>query len=462
MTSRWKVACPSQSKGFATSGALSSSGHVLLHARDPRSDLSRGTAKSRAALPTQEPDAFVIRGIAPAILRPKLLMPPIHRTFVLSLVTIVIGIYRLATAQTEFTGDGSPTGLEEEIRWRVNRGRFDTVSENQLRGTDYADVPDSSGPLAPNQFLTQAARRQSEDMAERNVFQHATVNDSLYYDPVTQPDPWDRMSAEGYVWNIAGENIAAGYYGSDAVYLGWWNSTGHRVNMCNSGLREIGNGYFYESASKFRAYYTMDLGSSGSTRFFTDTLFYDANGDGSFDQAEAVAGVSITLLIGGTPHNYSDLSGSVGNFAVPIQTIARGASVQVVISNTTAGQLQISIPKDYRAYTLLTLTPGQSRVFGSFTQPATVRNVGWRDIIPAPPTVNPTRVVLATSGADMLMSWRSETNLESVIQRSTNLLTWNSVVTNYQAGAATNMTWRDTAASSRNVQTFYRLLIRSR
>jgi len=91
-----------------------------------------------------------------------------------------------------------------------------------------------------------------------------------------------------------------------------------------------------------------------------------------------------------------------------------------------------------------------------------VRNVGWRDVIPALPTVNSPRVVLANSGADMLMSWRSETNLESVIQRSTNLLAWSSVAINYQADANTNMTWRDTAASSHNVQTFYRLLIRSR
>ncbi|MEO8429522.1 MAG: CAP domain-containing protein, partial [Verrucomicrobiota bacterium] len=387
---------------------------------------------------------------------------PIQRIFVLTLVTIVIGIQHSATAQTEYTRDGSPTGLEEEIRWRVNRGRFDTASENQLHGTDYADVPASSAPLAPNQFLTLAARNQSEDLAKQNLFQHDTVTDSAYYDPVAQPEPWDRMTAEGYVWNSAGENIAAGYSGSDAVYLGWWNSTGHRVNMNNSGLREIGNGYFYRSDSTYHAYYTMDLGSSGSTRFFTDTLFYDANGNGTYEQGEAVSGVSITLLIGGKTHSSFDLSGAVGNFAIPIQAIAGGASVQVVISNTTVSQVQLSIPKDYQTYTSLILIPGQSRAFGAFTQPGTVRNIGLRDVTPAPPTGNSPRVVLANSGADMLMSWRSETNLESVIQRSTNLLTWSSVATNEITGNATNMTWRDTDASFHNVQAFYRLLIRSR
>ncbi len=73
---------------------------------------------------------------------------------------------RCALGQTEYTKDGEPSGIEEEIRWRVNRGRFDSASENLARGTAYSDVPASSGPLAPNQSLTLAARHHSEDMAE--------------------------------------------------------------------------------------------------------------------------------------------------------------------------------------------------------------------------------------------------------------------------------------------------------
>src|SRR5580765_1023774 len=203
------------------------------------------------------------------------------RVFVLFWVTGALGWSQVGTAQTPYVLDGTPTGAEEEIRWRVNRGRFDTASENQIRSTSYTDVPASTGPLAPNQSLALASRHQSEDMAKHNIFQHTTVTNSAYYNWITQPNPWDRMTAEGYSWNSAGENIAAGYSGSEAVYVGWWNSRGHRENMFNSGFREIGCGYFYWAASSFHAYYTMDLGSSGSTRFFTDTLFNDANGNGT-------------------------------------------------------------------------------------------------------------------------------------------------------------------------------------
>ena len=250
-------------------------------------------------------------------------------------LTGLAGLLCSAAAPIQYTADGTPTGLEEEIRWRVNRGRFDTASENQTRGTAYTDVLASTGPLAPNQSLTLAARHQSEDMAKQNLFQHATVPGSAYYNPTNQPNPWDRMQAEGYSWNYAGENIAAGYGDAEAAYIGWWNSTGHQQNMYNSAFREIGDGYFYWSSSTYKSYYTMDLGSSGNTCFFTDTLFHDANTNGLYDQTEGISGVSITLLVNGILHSYFDLSSSVGSFAIPIQSIAANASVQVVVSNTT-------------------------------------------------------------------------------------------------------------------------------
>ena len=384
------------------------------------------------------------------------------RVFVLFWVTGALGWSQLGTAQTPYVADGTPTGTEEEIRWRVNRGRFDTVSENLTRATAYTDVPVSAGPLAPNQSLAMAARHQSEDMARNNVFQHTTVSNSAFYNPITQPNPWDRMTAEGYSWNAAGENIAAGYSGAEAVYVGWWNSTGHRQNMYDSNLREVGDGYFYWSTSSYHYYYTMDLGSFGSTRFFTDTLFNDANGNGTYEQGEGIAGVSVALVVGGVRQSSFDVSSSVGSFGIPIQAIAGGSSVQVVISNTTTAQVQLSVPKDYQAYTTLALAPGQSRVFGTFVQPAILRNVGWRDIIPAPPTITPARPSMNKSGTDMLLSWQAETNLEYVIQRSTNMLAWTAVATNSQAGTNSNLTWRDSSASTSFRAVYYRLLIRPR
>ena len=286
-----------------------------------------------------------------------------------------------AISQTLYLGGGTPTGQEEEIRWRANRTRFDTASENITRGTAYTDVPATAGPLAPNEFITAAARHHSEDMAKRNVFQHETVAGSLYYNPTTQPDPWDRMTAEGYNnWNGAGENIAAGYPTADAAYAGWWRSTGHRVNMCSAGLREIGNGVFTWNTSTYKIYYTMDLGTVGNTCFFTDTLFRDANGNGTYEQNEGVGDVAIRLRVGNGNHSSYAISASVGSFAVPIQSIAGGAVVQVILSNTTAASVTLNIPRDYGTYTTMTLAALESRTYGSFTRASGARNVGLREV----------------------------------------------------------------------------------
>ena len=363
-----------------------------------------------------------------------------------------------AHAQGQYTGDGNPTGQEEEIRWRLNRGRFDTAAENQTRGTSYTDVPASAGPLAPNQSLTLAARHQSEDMARHNLFQHATVPGSAYYNPVTQPNPWDRMTAEGYSWNVAAENIAAGYTSAEAVYVGWWNSTGHRQNMYNRGLREIGNGTFYWSSSTYGVYYTMDLASSGNNCFLTDTLFDDANGNSIYDSGEGVAGLSVTLIVSGSPYSIYDLSTSVGSFAIPIQTIAAGTIVQVILSNTTTASLTFSVPRDYRTLATIILAPGKALVIGNFIRPATTRNIGFRDLVPGQSPVVPPPLVVAPSDRSILLSWSSDSSLQYQPQWTANFLIWSNLTGAYQSGTGSNMTFLDGSAIARG-SGFYRLLV---
>ena len=371
---------------------------------------------------------------------------------VVILIVAAVGAARPAVAQSQYAGDGTPTGLEEEIRWKLNRGRFDSVSENLTRGTAYTDVPASSGPLAPNQSITMAARHQSEDMAKANLFQHATVTNSLYYNPTTQPNPWDRMSAEGYTWNSAGENIAAGYSGAEAVYVGWWNSAGHRANMYNGGLREIGNGYYNWSASTYKSYYTMDLGSSGNNCYFTDTIFQVAKGNGIYEQTESVPGVAVRLLVGSTPSSYYDISSAVGSFAIPIQSISAAATVQVVVSNTTSTNLTLS-----RSFSTTSLAPGESRLYGTFVRPATTGNVGLRNVTPVAALVAPVLTIFP-AGASIRLGWSSALGLEYQPQWTTDFISWNGLTNTFLPGTGSNLTYLDSATSP--AAKFYRLLVR--
>jgi len=89
-------------------------------------------------------------------------------------------------------------------------------------------------PLAVSPQLTAAAAAHSQDMAQNNFFSHTGSDGS---------SPWDRIKRTGYSYRSAAENIAAGYRTAGDVVQGWYNSPGHRQNMLNCDLREIGVAY---------------------------------------------------------------------------------------------------------------------------------------------------------------------------------------------------------------------------
>lgn len=88
--------------------------------------------------------------------------------------------------------------------------------------------------LAWNDTIAKAARLHSEDMAERNYFDH------------TNPDgksAGDRMAAQGAgSFRTWGENIAAGFTDAIDAHYGWVNSSGHRANMLNEAFSTLGVG----------------------------------------------------------------------------------------------------------------------------------------------------------------------------------------------------------------------------
>jgi uncharacterized protein YkwD len=89
-------------------------------------------------------------------------------------------------------------------------------------------------PLTVSPRLTAAAAAHSQDMATNNFFSHTGSDGST---------PWDRIRRTGYTYSTAAENIAAGYRTAEQVVQGWYSSSGHRQNMLNCNLREIGVAY---------------------------------------------------------------------------------------------------------------------------------------------------------------------------------------------------------------------------
>jgi len=106
--------------------------------------------------------------------------------------------------------------------------------------------------LTRDSRLDTAAHLHSADMACSNYFSHDSQDGTT---------PWERIERQGYNFLGAAENIAAGYVTPEAVVAGWMNSQGHRDNILNPDLTQIGIGYAYTSASDWGSYWTTDFAS---------------------------------------------------------------------------------------------------------------------------------------------------------------------------------------------------------
>jgi uncharacterized protein YkwD len=104
--------------------------------------------------------------------------------------------------------------------------------------------------LAKDSHLVEAARAHSADMAARNYFDHTTP-EGVTFDK--------RITNAGYRFSRAAENIAAGQSSPASVMDAWMNSKGHRANILNCDLTDLGVGVIYSTGG--RPYWTQDFGT---------------------------------------------------------------------------------------------------------------------------------------------------------------------------------------------------------
>ena len=83
--------------------------------------------------------------------------------------------------------------------------------------------------LAIDGRLTAAAAAQSEAMAARGTLDHDVAG--------ALPR---RLTAQGYDWGAAAENIGRGYADYGAAMRGWIGSPKHRRNLLNPNVRAVG------------------------------------------------------------------------------------------------------------------------------------------------------------------------------------------------------------------------------
>ncbi|MGF7533422.1 CAP domain-containing protein [Bacillus mexicanus] len=89
-------------------------------------------------------------------------------------------------------------------------------------------------PLQIDETLSKSAHAKSQDMKDKNYFDHQSP---------TYGSPFDMMKSFGITYKTAGENIAKGQKTPEEVVKAWMNSEGHRKNILNPNFTHIGVGY---------------------------------------------------------------------------------------------------------------------------------------------------------------------------------------------------------------------------
>ncbi|MFK8848074.1 CAP domain-containing protein [Streptomyces sp. Ac-502] len=88
-------------------------------------------------------------------------------------------------------------------------------------------------PVRTHRTVTKAAQRHSDHMAREGSLSHRERGGS---------GPGSRLSAVGYDWRRAGENIARGQQGAAEVVRAWARSPEHQVVLADCAFRHAGVG----------------------------------------------------------------------------------------------------------------------------------------------------------------------------------------------------------------------------
>jgi uncharacterized protein YkwD len=140
---------------------------------------------------------------------------------------LVLGCANLPIAFPAPSGTGSGTGTGDA------GGPSPSVAADLVRYTNDARTKNGLSALRSNSRLMDAARIHAAQMAANQRSDH-TISGAQY------PTMQSRLDAVGYAYVQAAENVAWNQQSAQAVVTTWMNSSGHRANILDPGLTEMG------------------------------------------------------------------------------------------------------------------------------------------------------------------------------------------------------------------------------
>lgn len=107
----------------------------------------------------------------------------------------------------------------------------DITTSELLDQTNQQRQANGVAPLSDNAKLDSAAGAKAADMFAKDYWAHNSP---------TGETPWDFITAAGYSYSAAGENLAMDFSTTSGVIAGWMGSPEHRANMLNATYKDVG------------------------------------------------------------------------------------------------------------------------------------------------------------------------------------------------------------------------------
>ncbi|MGD8451763.1 MAG: CAP domain-containing protein [Phycisphaerae bacterium] len=143
-------------------------------------------------------------------------------------------------------GDGTTTVLDCDVP-----DLAETWAAEVLQLVNEERAANGLAPVTANATLTAQAEQYACEMVYYDFFAH--VN------PVTGSTLPDRSEEFGYVYQVIGENLAAGPRTPSDVMTAWMNSEGHRENILDPRFTELGVGV--REGGEYDLYWVQEFGT---------------------------------------------------------------------------------------------------------------------------------------------------------------------------------------------------------
>lgn len=253
---------------------------------------------------------------------------------------------------------GDPTAAEQAHLELINRARLNPQAEaNRLLGGNINEGIDLAHqislipkqPLTFNAKLYQAARLHSQDMVARDYFAHNSPENIT---------PWQRITTAGYNYITAAENIylsvasyplnevntIVGMHDGFVIDAGV-TGRGHRINIFNPALKEIGVGsaqgnFLYQGTNWPYAWtLTCDYGTRTGNSFILGVVYDDKNLNGAYTAGEGVGGVTIAVVQATNEDTASTVSASAGGYGIPLPAASYTITATLANGRTSVRQV---------------------------------------------------------------------------------------------------------------------------